>query len=621
MLKEQSIVCISSIDWDFVWQGHQEIMSAFAANGNKVLFIENTGVRNPRISDIPRLWKRLSNWRKSIKGIRREGSGLYVYSPIVLPFPYFRIARFINRHILLQAIKRWMDSVDADIPVIWTFLPTALTLDIANGISHKLLIYYCIDNFRASSEGASRIGSVESQVIKMADLVFVTSKELYDYCALHNTSVHNFPFAVDIKNFESARIDNKTHPKEFNSIKRPVAGYMGGIHKWIDLNLVKDAAVRNPDISFVMVGPVQTNIDILSGLPNVYILGQRSKKEVPYYVKEFDVCLIPYLITDYTRNVYPTKMNEYLSMGKPVVSTDLPEVGYFLKQYPGTVDIAKSPEDFNRMVRESCCKKPEGGIFEKRFLAASKNSWESRIEGMSLLIEKKICEKSLEKESKWRENLLKLYHVGRARAVKYAAILGVSYLAIFHTPLVWWAASPLKVHGNLQKADAIVVFSGGVGESGKAGQGYEERVGYAVELYKKGYAKHLVFSSGYKYFFDETLLMKALAMALDVPKNDIILEDRAANTHENVKFTSAILKKQGWNSILLVSSPYHMLRVSLVFKKSAGDIKVFCAPLPKSDFYSHNTENAFVSRVTLKQAWALLHEYLAVGYYFYKGYA
>ena len=45
MLKDQNILCISSIDWDFIWQGHQQIMSMLAANGNKVLFVENTGVR------------------------------------------------------------------------------------------------------------------------------------------------------------------------------------------------------------------------------------------------------------------------------------------------------------------------------------------------------------------------------------------------------------------------------------------------------------------------------------------------------------------------------------------------------------------------------------------------
>ena len=59
------ILCISSIDWDFIWQGHQEIMSTLAAEGHRVLFVENTGVRSPNLRDLPRLRQRIRNWWKS----------------------------------------------------------------------------------------------------------------------------------------------------------------------------------------------------------------------------------------------------------------------------------------------------------------------------------------------------------------------------------------------------------------------------------------------------------------------------------------------------------------------------------------------------------------------------
>ena len=108
MIKNENIICISSIDWDFIWQGHQEIMSAFVKNGNRVLFIENTGVRMPGIKDIPRLKKRFVSWIKSAKGFREEREGLYIYSPLVLPFPYLRLARFINRNIFLRSLKKWL---------------------------------------------------------------------------------------------------------------------------------------------------------------------------------------------------------------------------------------------------------------------------------------------------------------------------------------------------------------------------------------------------------------------------------------------------------------------------------------------------------------------------------
>ena len=79
MLSGETILCISSIDWDFNWQVHQEVMSALARQGNRVLFLENTGVRAPTFRDLPRLQRRLRNWRSGVRGFRQEGEGLVVY--------------------------------------------------------------------------------------------------------------------------------------------------------------------------------------------------------------------------------------------------------------------------------------------------------------------------------------------------------------------------------------------------------------------------------------------------------------------------------------------------------------------------------------------------------------
>ena len=67
MSRQSDILCISSIDWDFIWQGHQEIMSALAAEGHRVLFLENTGVRAPNVRDFAR------GQRRSLPVVRNFG--------------------------------------------------------------------------------------------------------------------------------------------------------------------------------------------------------------------------------------------------------------------------------------------------------------------------------------------------------------------------------------------------------------------------------------------------------------------------------------------------------------------------------------------------------------------
>jgi uncharacterized SAM-binding protein YcdF (DUF218 family) len=148
-------------------------------------------------------------------------------------------------------------------------------------------------------------------------------------------------------------------------------------------------------------------------------------------------------------------------------------------------------------------------------------------------------------------------------------------------------------------------------------------VQYAVELYRKGYADNIVFSSGYAYVFEEPLVMKALALSLGVPGEVIILDDQASNTYENIKNSKKILYNNHWDSIILISSPYHMLRASLVFSKIARDLKVVYAPVPNSLFYAHPKHDLngkrIWKRINIQQIKGIIHEYLAIIYYLRKG--
>jgi uncharacterized SAM-binding protein YcdF (DUF218 family) len=162
-------------------------------------------------------------------------------------------------------------------------------------------------------------------------------------------------------------------------------------------------------------------------------------------------------------------------------------------------------------------------------------------------------------------------------------------------------------------ADAIVVFAGGVGESGKAGGGYQERVKQAVELYRQGKAERLIFSSGYTFIFREAEIMQALAMSQGIPASAIVLETKAVNTHDNVLFVADILRKRGWKKILLVSSPYHMRRALLTWGKTASDITVISTPVPDSQFYAHQWG------ASLEQIEGILQEYAAIAAYWWRG--
>jgi uncharacterized SAM-binding protein YcdF (DUF218 family)/glycosyltransferase involved in cell wall biosynthesis len=612
MLKNENIICISSIDWDFIWQGHQEIMSMLARNGNKVLFIENTGVRAPGIRDIPRLKKRIKNWFKGVKGIRREIDNLYVFSPLVLPFPYFRIARWINLHLILPILDKWMKAMGFSNPVVWTFLPTPLSLDIINNLVEKVLIYYCIDDFGTSSLSARKIKPYEEKLIKQANLVFVTSDTLYRKCALNTRRVFKFPFAVNMTKFEKAMSRDSEAPKDIRDIKRPVIGFAGGVRKLVDKNLMKFLAKSRQDYSFVFIGPLQTDVKELAEIDNIHFLGQKEHSDLPKYINNFDVAIIPYLLTDFTKSTYPAKLSEYLVMGKPVVSTDLREIMAFNKQYDNIIYIGETKERFAECI-EKALNEDNEKMRKRRLEVAGGNSWENHIERMSSLIEAEVKRKKLDREAKWKENLLNFYRTARKRLTRVALICFLSYLFFFRTPFIWFIAAPLKIVNEPQKADTIVVFGGGVGETGGPGKSTIERARHAVKLYKQGYAEKIVFSSGYIFHYNDAENMKLFALSMGVPSKNIILEQKADSTYENAVFTKEIIDGYNWDSILLVSSPYNMRRASLVFKKLDKDLRIICAPVMESQFYYR------WKKVRLEQIKAIGHEYLGVLYYWWKG--
>jgi uncharacterized SAM-binding protein YcdF (DUF218 family) len=605
------VLCVSSIDWDFIWQGHQEIMSRLAAQGHRVLFVENTGVRAPKVRDLPRVRQRIRNWWRGTKGFREERPNLFVYSPLLLPLPYFWLARWINRTLLTRALQRWMGATGFHRPIVWTFLPTPLAVDVIRAIDPQVTIYYCIDDLASSSPGARKIVPSEESLFRQADLVFVTSEKLRQRAARFSRRVHLFPFGVNLERFDAVRQSGDPAPSDIRSLARPIVGYVGGLHQWVDQPLLAAVASRLPEVTFALVGPAQTDVSILERCPNVRLFGQRPHPDVPRYVKSFDVGIVPYVLAEYTANVYPTKLNEYLSMGIPVVATDLPEIRRFNKDHGNVVEVAGGAEAFAASIQESLADSVPDEI-DRRIAVAHENSWQNRLLAMGRLIEEAIDRRAVT-EQRWDQALRRVYRRARGHVAEIVFAVAAAAFLIFYTNVLWLVARPLRLSEAPRRADAIVVFAGGVGETGKAGGGGSERLNEAVSLYRAGYAPYIVLSSGYVYSFKEAEEMRDLAIAQGVPAGAIALEQRAKNTYENVKFVNEVLREHRWRSILLVSSPYHMRRALMVWRKQAPDVMVTPTPPPRSQFYDH------VRGASLEQIRGVLYEYLAILGYWQKG--
>ncbi len=158
----------------------------------------------------------------------------------------------------------------------------------------------------------------------------------------------------------------------------------------------------------------------------------------------------------------------------------------------------------------------------------------------------------------------------------------------------------LIVNEKPQKADVIIVLSGGI-----------DRVPYGVKLYQSGYAEKVLLSGG-NGGADRN--MKQQTLELGVPESAIIQEDQSGTTFENAKYSLNIVKEQGYKSVIVVTSPFHTRRSSIIFARFFKGINVTMCAVPYDPALTHNwwkdsNSTRFVISEYLKLVWHYLFEW------------
>jgi glycosyltransferase involved in cell wall biosynthesis len=153
---------------------------------------------------------------------------------------------------------------------------------------------------------------------------------------------------------------------------------VGCIDSRFDAPLYEHLAKKRPEWNFVIVGPLtgkpSATVSRLKEMANVHFLGPRERSDLPAYLKYFDVCTIPYVCNTLSQSIFPLKFFEYLSAGRPVVSTNLPE----LLPYNRYVHVAQTPDAFENALEQSL-QHPLPAASES-FL--NQNSWGAKAEAM-----------------------------------------------------------------------------------------------------------------------------------------------------------------------------------------------------------------------------------------------
>ncbi|MGH2351747.1 MAG: hypothetical protein ACRDJN_09055, partial [Chloroflexota bacterium] len=274
--KRPPLLCFSHLRWDFVWQRPQHLMSRLARD-RQVFFIEEPLFREDAGAAPDAAVLEL-----------HEAEGVVVGQPVcrdpgpgggpLLDAMYSRLTRQLVRQEGITDFTAWFY--------------TPMLLPAVHLAPPSLVVYDAMDELSLFKGAPAELLPRERRLLTMADVVFTGGVSLGKAKAKRHRNVHAFPSGVEIEHYRQAFLPETPIPADLKAVPRPRIGFFGVIDERIDLPLLDAVAHAHPAWQLIMLGPV-VKIDPaeLPVRPNIHYLGQKHYRELPGYVKGFDVCM------------------------------------------------------------------------------------------------------------------------------------------------------------------------------------------------------------------------------------------------------------------------------------------------------------------------------------------
>jgi glycosyltransferase involved in cell wall biosynthesis len=374
-LEGESIVCFAGEDW---WYHHphskNHLLKRYARR-NKVLFVNSISMGLPSVANPDFFLKIKRKLRSYTRWLRKVPEGLWVMTPVNLPLYGSRGGRWVNRILLVVQLRLAMLLLHISRPILWVAIPTAA--EMAGRLGEKLLLYQVSDKYDANEDSALSgqiIRRYDRQLKDAADVVLYSGRKLFREA----TEANRFFLeqAVDFEHFSNLKV---APALELDGMPHPIIGYFGTMDYVMDTELIAEVARLRPGWHWVLLG-LKSNLVRLSA-PNVHFLGSKPYGSLPRYIRQFDVCVLPWRETNtFTSYGSAIKVREYLATGKPVVMAPLYE-------YLGTPGLRfyRGTKEFIAQV-EAALQESSPALAAQRQAVVKAGTWDERASQLAELI-------------------------------------------------------------------------------------------------------------------------------------------------------------------------------------------------------------------------------------------
>lgn len=366
--KKYDVIILSVIDYNFRFQRPQHFAKRFAENGHRVFYVNANFVRPDLVANTAdNLFTVDFSYGNcnAIYGIEGEKESEWMKEKIDNLF----FSQAIRDAVVIVDYPNWLYCAEY----------------IREKYGFKIVTDYMDDytGFLGTTEDYLKDNCVK--LLKSSDLVVSSSNFLHDVASKY-TSVDKIEI---IRNGTEVEHFYKAVNLRGNAINsRKIIGYYGAVSHWFAWEKVCYIAKTHPECDVVIVGDVTDHREKLEKYENIKLLGEKPYAELPKYLADFDVCLIPFdTSTDLIKATNPVKFYEYLSAGKKIVATEIPELEPFRDEY---VYMSNDDAEFAKYV-DICLEGKDSLKGPEECIAfAGENDWQKRYE-----VFEKNCKKAI----------------------------------------------------------------------------------------------------------------------------------------------------------------------------------------------------------------------------------
>jgi teichuronic acid biosynthesis glycosyltransferase TuaH len=267
--------------------------------------------------------------------------------------------------------------------------------DLVKLFSEALSIYLALDDLTLTVWGEPFPKQVQAEIRMLGkiDAVICVSRVLAETLQARipggrTVPVHVLPNGYDEHLFNPDK--SWEEPAALRPVPKPRVLVAGYVSERIDWKGIAEAARARPEWTWVFTGPATTGIpekiksfgETLNqetpsrSFPKMVWLGEFPNEEVPAFITHCEVCAVPYRLNAFTRSSSPVKAFEYLAMGAPVLSTQIPS----LKSYGDVMERVEEGEgeSYGAALDRLMAERDHPQVVEKRRAAVRNDSWPSR---------------------------------------------------------------------------------------------------------------------------------------------------------------------------------------------------------------------------------------------------